>query len=551
MSTKPIGYSYVRFSTPEQLEGDSLRRQTQSANEWCEHNGVHLDTSLSLRDLGVSAFKGKHRTDDKHALAQFLKLAERGRIPAGSYLVIENLDRLSREDERTALRLWMDLLDRKINIVQLTPETVFRHEKSDMVDIMRAIIELSRGHSESAIKSKRLSACWEEKRDRARNGKGILKQSLPYWIQERDGAYHLIPERAQAIRYVFRLAAAGLGQAMMVKRLRAEKIPAFGKCGDWTRPYLSLILRDRRAMGEYQPRTQNGKAEGEPIPNFFPAAVTPEEWHAARVEAGKRACHVRTCSKHVNVFGGLLVDAKSGDSYFSVLRNLPRGGWRRVLSNATGHAGKAKYATFPQEHFEEAILSLLAEIEPRELLDEGDAPDETLALAGELAGVEKRIAALEEELMVDDAPAAAVRVAKRLESKRDELAKRLAEAHQKQASPLAETWTEMRTLLETLQSMPDGQAARLRLRMLLRRSIEAIYLVVVPQGRNRLCAAQVVFRDRPLRRSYLIMSHAGHGNRSASRPARWEAKSFASPVVDLDLRDPQHAAKLEKSLASV
>jgi DNA invertase Pin-like site-specific DNA recombinase len=547
MATKPIGYSYVRFSTPEQLEGDSLRRQTQSASDWCDRNNVHLDTSLSLRDLGVSAFKGKHR-DDKYALGQFLKLAERGRIPRGSFLVIENLDRLSREDERKALRLWIDILDAGVNIVQLNPETIFRHEKSDIVDVVRAIIELSRGHSESAIKSKRLLACWEEKRERARNGNGILKQSLPYWIEERDGAYRLIPERAQAIRYVFRLAAAGLGQAMLVKRLRAEKIPAFGKSGDWTRPYLSLILRDRRAMGEFQPRTQNGKAEGEPIPNFFPAAVTPEEWHAARVEVGKKACHVRTCSKHVNVFGGLLIDAKSGESYFSVLRNLPRGGWRRVLSNASGHAGRAKYVTFPQEHFEEAILSLLAEIDPRELLDQGDAPDETLALAGEMASVEKRIAALEEELMVDDAPAAAVRVAKRLESKRDDLAKRLAEAHQKQASPLAETWTEMRTLAETLQSMPDQQAARLRMRMLLRRSIEAIYLVVVPRGRTRICAAQVVFRDKPLRRSYVIVSHPGHANAKARRDGSWEARSLASPTADVDLSDKKQAAEVERLL---
>src|SRR5262249_39346049 len=127
----PIAYSYVRFSTPEQAKGDSLRRQTAATEEYCARHGLTLDSTLSLRDLGVSAFKGDHRTKDKHALAQFLTLARRGRIPAGSYLVIENLDRLSREDERTALRLWMDILDQKINIVQLTPETVFQHEKSD------------------------------------------------------------------------------------------------------------------------------------------------------------------------------------------------------------------------------------------------------------------------------------------------------------------------------------------------------------------------------------------------------------------------------------
>src|SRR4029077_238245 len=113
-----------------------------------------LDTSLTLHDLGVSAFRGKHRSNpDKYALACFLKAVEKGRVPRGSYLIIENLDRLSREEERPALRLWMDILDAGVNIVQLSPETIFRHEKSDMFDIMRAIMELSRGHGESAIKS--------------------------------------------------------------------------------------------------------------------------------------------------------------------------------------------------------------------------------------------------------------------------------------------------------------------------------------------------------------------------------------------------------------
>src|SRR5262249_46671327 len=156
----PVAYSYIRFSNPEQAKGDSLRRQTEDTEAWCQRNGIPLDASLTLRDLGVSAFRGRHREGDKYCLAQFLKLVNQGRIARGSYLVIENLDRLSREDERTALRLWMDILDAGINIVQLHPETVFRHEKSDLMDVMRAVIELARGHSESARKAERQSAVW-------------------------------------------------------------------------------------------------------------------------------------------------------------------------------------------------------------------------------------------------------------------------------------------------------------------------------------------------------------------------------------------------------
>src|ERR1700693_1779651 len=127
MSTIPIAYSYIRFSSPEQAKGDSIRRQTEAAREWCQRNGLCLEETTTLLDLGKSAYTGEHRKNpDRHALAGFLKLVEAGKVPRGSYLIIENLDRLSREHERDALRLWMDLLDHGVNIVQLHPETVFR-----------------------------------------------------------------------------------------------------------------------------------------------------------------------------------------------------------------------------------------------------------------------------------------------------------------------------------------------------------------------------------------------------------------------------------------
>src|SRR5438270_645082 len=89
----PLAYSYIRFSTPEQAKGDSLRRQDEAATGWCKRNGVRLDTSLTLHDLGKSAFLGEHRKNpDRNALAAFLKMVEQGRIPRDSYLIVENLD---------------------------------------------------------------------------------------------------------------------------------------------------------------------------------------------------------------------------------------------------------------------------------------------------------------------------------------------------------------------------------------------------------------------------------------------------------------------------
>jgi DNA invertase Pin-like site-specific DNA recombinase len=59
-------YSYLRFSTAEQLKGDSLRRQGSEAERACAQFKWQL-SALSFRDLGTSAFRGRNRTKGRLA----------------------------------------------------------------------------------------------------------------------------------------------------------------------------------------------------------------------------------------------------------------------------------------------------------------------------------------------------------------------------------------------------------------------------------------------------------------------------------------------------
>ena len=54
-------YSYLRFSTPDQMRGDSFRRQAVLAREYAAKHGLQLDENLTFNDLGVSAFRGAQR----------------------------------------------------------------------------------------------------------------------------------------------------------------------------------------------------------------------------------------------------------------------------------------------------------------------------------------------------------------------------------------------------------------------------------------------------------------------------------------------------------
>jgi len=74
-------FSYIRFSSRKQQKGESFRRQSEAADEVCRENGGVLDETLTLSDLGGSAFRGANAKVG--ALAEFLEAIRIGRILRG------------------------------------------------------------------------------------------------------------------------------------------------------------------------------------------------------------------------------------------------------------------------------------------------------------------------------------------------------------------------------------------------------------------------------------------------------------------------------------
>ena len=119
----PRAYSYVRFSTPSQAAGASLQRQSERAAKYAVDHGLTLDTELNMNDLGVSAFRGTNARTG--ALGEFLEAVQKGYVERGSYLLIENMDRLSRADIITAQGLFSLLISSGITVVTLTNGEVY------------------------------------------------------------------------------------------------------------------------------------------------------------------------------------------------------------------------------------------------------------------------------------------------------------------------------------------------------------------------------------------------------------------------------------------
>src|SRR5450830_1100967 len=89
-------YSYIRFSDAKQAAGFSTDRQQAYAERWASENGLALDTDLSMRDEGLSAYHQRHVKTG--ALCVLLPTIDSGALEHVSMLVVAGLDRLSRAE---------------------------------------------------------------------------------------------------------------------------------------------------------------------------------------------------------------------------------------------------------------------------------------------------------------------------------------------------------------------------------------------------------------------------------------------------------------------
>lgn len=149
-------YSYLRFSDAKQAAGASSERQQAYAKEWARKNGLTLDESLSMRDEGLSAYHQKHIK--RGALGAFLQAVEEGKVPTGSVLVVEGLDRLSRAEPIVAQGQLAQIINAGITVVTASDSKAYSQEslKANPMDLVYSLLVMIRAHEESDTKSKRV-----------------------------------------------------------------------------------------------------------------------------------------------------------------------------------------------------------------------------------------------------------------------------------------------------------------------------------------------------------------------------------------------------------
>lgn len=384
-----IAYSYLRFSTSEQLKGDSLRRQIERSEAYAREHNLQIDHSLKLQDLGISAFKGQNASEG--ALSGFFAAIQSGRVPKGSTLLVESLDRLSRDQITSALTQFLQIINAGVTVVTLMDSMEYSTESINQNpgSLMMSIVIMMRAHEESASKSDRICRAYAQKRLDAVNSKTIVTSRGPSWLKLSEKEFVIIPERAALVRRVYQMNADGMGKLTIAKKLNSENVPTFEswrsyseKPRGWFGSTIGNLLKNRAVLGYYQPGKldqQTGKSipDGPEIEGYYPPIISKELWYQAnsrpRAPRGPRAKRVN------NLFSGIVIDGYTGARmiYSSKGSSSESHGYRCYLySDIRRLNPDLKGQSWPYAHFENLILNYLKELDWKTLIN--SSPDENL-----------------------------------------------------------------------------------------------------------------------------------------------------------------------------
>lgn len=286
--------SYSRFSHERQSKGSTIERQEKALNDYLARNpDVHLVQHLS--DDGVSSFRGKHAREG--ALSRIIAGLEHGDFPRPLVLIVESLDRLSREPFMDAFDRFSTILklDCSIAICDMNQELSRESLKKEPNQIWEIIGAMNRAHGESARKSDLVTSAWRSRIKLALNTGCAIKGYLgPPWvsIDPVTNRYVVGPDDLEAIKTVnliFQWRADGVNDHAIAKRLNEQGRNVFrasvGKGHErrgWYQSYISKLLQNRQVLGEMTIR-------GVEMPKgYIPEIITPELFHRAQAARSPR-----------------------------------------------------------------------------------------------------------------------------------------------------------------------------------------------------------------------------------------------------------------------
>ena len=365
-------YSYIRFSSMRQNDGSSYERQIRMAREVAAKYDLELVNDY--QDLGVSAFKGANSKTG--ALSRFLDAIGRS-VPVGSWLFIENLDRLSRADIVSAQELFLSIIRRGITIVTGMDNKIYSLDTvtANPMDLMFSILLFIRGNEESQTKRNRTNSSALIKikahQENPQNPAVAIEEvgKNMWWTDTTSGYVCPDPVFFPIVQEVVELRRNGRSTAEILDHLNATYTPppaaSHKRHSNWSRAMIERLFHTRALIGIKEISVDGVKYE---LKDYYPRVLDDAEFYHLKKSIGVRACNYgdKEEAKPIPLLSGvnLLKCEHCGSAMVKVKGTNKRPNQYRYSCDAMRSSRIACVHTnwsFRGDQLEKAVLQLLAD----------------------------------------------------------------------------------------------------------------------------------------------------------------------------------------------
>jgi DNA invertase Pin-like site-specific DNA recombinase len=475
--------AYVRYSSDQQGDGDTIERQTTEVQNYAKRNDLALVGVVV--DEGQSASKGHHIS--KGNLGALLSKTEAGNYPNHAFLV-EHMYRFSRLGIEKTFELIQKL--QRVGVeLHLTKSNRIIKSLNDLPTAILSAVDSYGAEEYTKKMGERVASAWAAKKRNAVDGAPITKR-VPCWLRVEGrvysggkiinpGRFVEVPEVVEVVQEAFRHAALGLGVKLISRRVK----------GVSSLTWLVKVFTSRAVLGEFQPQKfVNGKRvpDGPPIPDYFPRIIEQSMWDAARAQIDGRNANGYNKGGNPrndqarNLFTGIVWDITSAPYRTMQFQAVKQHKYLATDYQKVGDSRKQTRTNY--DAFETAFLGFLKDLDWRSVIVQNESDElkeEKRKLEEVLRDLDKtsrRIDANEKELQDPEHPARGtiLRLIAQDEAKlttlnaqKDALGMKVSGARNKREA----LYTPETLIALIKEQTPEANDVRLRLRAEIRRRI--------------------------------------------------------------------------------
>jgi DNA invertase Pin-like site-specific DNA recombinase len=354
---------YIRFSSEEQGKGASYQRQIDRVEKYASENGFTLRDEDFYKDLGKSAFSGKHVSHG--ALGKFLTAIESKAIPTNGsiFLCIEQIDRLSRQDIDTASTIFKSILRNNVNIITLMDNKIYTKQSlNNFMDIMYSLFLMEQAHIESLKKSERILNVFDQRRKKINQGQNIqFTGMLPSWIDNSGEKYNtnfVLNDKAKIVQDIFKKYIEGLSCSEIALYLDRNNTDQIARkryknfTNRWSSARVAHIIANRCVLGEMRIKRTDTICK-----NYYPAIVSLEDFEEVENIRKRKKTQKTSGRRSMNIFTGKVFCGECGHKYYFETDDKIVAGKKKLYHSLKCSSRRSKMCDSPTINYENFLNS--------------------------------------------------------------------------------------------------------------------------------------------------------------------------------------------------